>query len=82
MNPGEILKRVREEFGVLCNYPINSIVSFSKVENGYLVTLEALERKAIPETMDLLGLYEIQLDSDGNITEFSRIKLRKRGDTE
>ncbi len=82
VNPVEILEKARLQFGLLCSYPVNSIVSFSNVEDGYLVTLEALERKAIPETMDVLGLYELHLDTDGNVLEFSRIKLRKRGDTD
>jgi hypothetical protein len=47
-----------------------------------VVSLEAVERKAIPETMDVLGLYEIRLDSEGNLQSFERKKLRKRGETE
>jgi len=43
--------------------------------------LEAVERKAIPDTMDVLGLYEIRLDSEGNLQNFERKKLRKRGET-
>ena len=46
-----------------------------------MVSLEALERKAIPDTMDVLGLYEVRLDSDGNLLGFARKKLRKRGET-
>jgi len=81
VTPVEVLEKVKKQFGALCKYPVDSVVSFGSLENGYLITLEALERKAIPETMDLLGLYELHLDLKGNITEFSRIKLRKRGDT-
>jgi len=43
--------------------------------------LEALERKAIPDSMDLLGLYELRLDNEGNLLGLGRKKLRKRGET-
>ena len=42
----------------------------------------ALERKAIPDTMDVLGLYEVRLDSEGTLLGFERKKLRKRGETQ
>jgi hypothetical protein len=32
--------------------------------------------------MDVLGLYEVRLDSEGNLLGFDRKKLRKRGETE
>jgi hypothetical protein len=44
--------------------------------------LEALERKAIPDTMDVLGLYELRLDDEGNLLGLDRKKLRKRGETQ
>jgi len=54
----------------------------SKTEEGWAVSLEALERKAIPDTMDVLGLYEVRLDGEGNLLDFQRKKLRKRGETQ
>ena len=45
------------------------------------MTLEALERRAIPDTMDILGIYEVHLDNNGSFLSFERKRLRKRGDT-
>jgi len=42
---------------------------------------EVLERQAIPATMDILGVYAVRLDNEGNLLSFERKRLRKRGET-
>jgi hypothetical protein len=82
MNADEIVKKAREGFTRLSGIPVNGVTGLSRAEEGWIVSLEGLERRAIPETMDVLGLYEVRLDSEGNLLGFERKKLRKRGDTE
>ena len=82
MNGDEIVKKAQEEFTRLSKAPVGGVVGLSKTAEGWVVSLEALERKAIPDTMDILGLYEVHLDNEGNLLDFQRKKLRKRGETE
>jgi hypothetical protein len=82
MNVNEIIKKAQDEFARLSKLPVNTVIGLSKAEGEWVVSLEALERRAIPDTMDVLGLYEVRLDSEGNLLGFERKKLRKRGDTE
>lgn len=82
MNVDEIIKKAQDQFASLNKLPINTVIGLSKAEGGWVVSLEALERRAIPDTMDVLGLYDVRLDSEGNLLGFERKKLRKRGDTE
>lgn len=56
------------------------IVSISKEGENWDVQLELLERRAIPDTQDILGIYEMKLDLDLNITEYKRVGMRHRGD--
>ena len=81
MNADELIKNVQEIFPRLANLPIDGVIGLSKNEEGWMVTLEALERSGIPDTMDILGIYEVHLDSNGNLLRFERKRLRKRGDT-
>ena len=76
-----ILKRAQEEFNRLGKTPDNGVIGMTKTEEGWTVLLEVLERKAIPDTMDMLGLYELHLDNEGNLLGFDRKRLRKRGET-
>jgi hypothetical protein len=82
MNSYEIVEKARTEFTQLSKIQVDSVIALSQKEDCWLVTVEGLERSAIPDTMDLLGRYEIRLDNDGNLLGFERKKLRKRGDTE
>lgn len=82
MNTEEITRKAQEEFARLNKLPVNAVIGLAKAEDGWVVSLEALERKAIPDTMDVLGLYEIRMDGEGNLLGFERKRLRKRGETE
>ena len=81
MNADEIIKKAQEDFARLSKIPVDGVVGLSKTDEGWVVSLEALERRAIPDTMDVLGLYEVRLDNEGNLLGFDRKKLRKRGET-
>ena len=81
MNADEIIKKAQEDFARLSKISIDGVIGLSKTEEGWVVLLEALERRAIPDTMDVLGVYEVRLDSEGNLLGFDRKKLRKRGET-
>ena len=82
MNASEVLERAREEFVKLGKKPADGVTGLSKTDGGWSISLEALERKAIPETMDVLGVYEVCVDADGGLLRFERKRLRKRGETE
>ena len=81
MNANEAVEKAQQEFVKLGKKPADGVTGLSKTEEGWAVLLEALERKAIPDTMDILGLYELHLDNEGNLLGLDRKKLRKRGET-
>jgi hypothetical protein len=78
----ELTQYAQDEFGRLSKLPVSAVIGLAKKDNIWVVSLEALERKAIPETMDVLGVYEIRLDSEGTFLGFERKKLRNRGKTD
>lgn len=82
MNANQVLERARQEFVKLGKKPADGVTGLSKIDGGWSVSLEALERKAIPDTMDVLGLYELRLNDKGNLLSLDRKKLRKRGETQ
>lgn len=56
------------------------VVGISR-EGGYWnVQVEVLERRAVPDIMDILGIYDMKLDLDLNTMEYRRVGLRHRGD--
>lgn len=66
----------------LFNKKVDSIVSVSRDGEGWMVESEVLERKAIPDTQDILGRYEMKFDEGGELQGYRRIGLRHRRDME
>jgi hypothetical protein len=58
-----------------------TVISVKEVEGEWRVTVEALERKAVPDSQDLLGRYEIRLNKNGELIGWTQKILRKRCDT-
>lgn len=78
---GEIAERAKKELSQLTGLPPSSLIGISE-ENGEMVMkLEMLEKKSIPDSQDVLGVYEVRLTPDGKIKQFTRTRLRKRSET-
>lgn len=77
----EVIEKVTAGLAPL-RLKVSSVTGVSKTEEGWRVTLELVERAAIPDTMDLLGVYEVMLDPEGELTGYERIRVRRRCDLE
>ena len=59
---------------------VSSIISAAKADDGWRVAVELVERAAVPDSGDLLGVYEVQLNHTGEVTRYERTRLRRRND--
>jgi hypothetical protein len=82
MDTQQVISKARENIAIMGKSKEETVTSLSKKEFGWSVCFEELERKGIPDTMDILGLYEINMNDEGDLISMERKKLRKRGDTE
>ena len=81
MNTQEVITKARGHLVTMGKKSDEGVTSLSKREDGWTVCIEVVERKGIPDTMDILGLYEISVNNEGDLLSVERKKLRKRGDT-
>ena len=81
MNAQEVITKARGHMVTMGKKSNDGVTSMSKKDDGWTVCMEVLERKGIPDTMDILGLYECVLNNEGDLLSLERKKLRKRGDT-
>ncbi len=79
---GKVIQKARSELNDLTGLEISSTGGAEKGEDGWVVTMEAVEKRSIPDGMDILAIYETRLDAEGNMQDFRRTKMRKRIDTE
>lgn len=57
-----------------------TIIGVEEEQDQWKVTVETLERKAVPDTQDLLGRYEIRLNKNGELIGWTQKMIRKRSD--
>jgi len=82
LSMAEVIKKARSELRDLSGLEIASTVGAEKEGDGWLVTLEVVEKHSIPDGMDILAIYDTRLDVEGNMLEFKRVRMRKRIDCE
>ena len=81
MKANEVTMVAQKEVVGLTKLEPSGVKGVSRDEEGWHVTVEMIEKKSIPDGMDLLALYDVTLDDDGNVIKFERGQLRKRMDT-
>lgn len=81
MKADEIIKRAEEKLTKLSKLKTSGVIGVFKDETGWHINIEMVEKRSIPEAMDLLGNYEVMLNKDGELISYERKGLRKRCDT-
>jgi len=81
MTVPKLIERAREQLTEVIGLKLSSTLGASKDDKGWLISVEMVEKKSIPDGMDILATYEARLNDRGELLEFSRKKLRKRIDT-
>jgi len=80
LTPAQAIDHAKKQLSELIGRDTSSVIAVSKDEEGWHILLEMLERKAIPDHMDLLAQYNVLLDEEGNIVKFNRGDLRTRSE--
>jgi hypothetical protein len=75
-----LVAKARAELATLTGLELGSTLSSLKDEKGWRVQVELVEKKSMPDSLDILATYEALIDDDGNMIEFKRAGMRKRID--
>ncbi|MBF6202511.1 gas vesicle protein [Streptomyces gardneri] len=66
----------------LTSKQVEGVTSMEPTEDGWLVEIEVLEDRRIPSSADMLALYEVEIDVDGNLLAYRRTRRYARGSTD
>jgi hypothetical protein len=69
-----IAARAREQLQELQGRDAESITALERTREGWRVTCEVLEVERIPNSTDVLATYVIELDGDGELIAFERVR--------
>ncbi|WP_327110286.1 gas vesicle protein [Nocardia sp. NBC_01730] len=56
--------------------------SVEPTDQGWAVEVEVLEDRRIPSSADMMALYEVEIDLDGNLLAYRRTKRYNRGSSD
>lgn len=74
----ECAKTAAEE---LFEHDFKSVIKVEADDNNkWRTVIELVERRAVPDTQDIIGRYEINLTSTGNVAGYELVERYQRGD--
>lgn len=75
----KIAEKAKEQIKSLVKKEPLGVIAIEKEGTKWKVLLEILERKAVPDTQDLVGIYELFLTEGGELLSYKQIEKRHRG---
>lgn len=78
-SPMEVLRQARGQLAELTGMEAESVSSFEQTEEGWALEVEVLELERVPDTMSLMASYQVELDSQGQLTGYRRVRRYERG---
>lgn len=77
----EIRDHIRQVAADIIGRDLDGIAAIHRNDDTWTVAVDVVERHSVPDTQDIMGRYEIHLDSTGEIREYSCSSRYRRGDT-
>lgn len=77
----QIAVQAAEQLKQLTSRDVESVTGLERDEDGWTVLLEVVESRRIPDSADILALYEVHVDSQAEMTGYRRLRRYGRGHT-
>jgi hypothetical protein len=74
----KLAKRAREQLTEMTGMEAESVSSLRRDDDGWTAVVEVLELSRVPSTDDVIGSYEVELDGDGDLLGYRRIRRYPR----
>jgi hypothetical protein len=74
-----LVRRAREQLAELVGREPEAVTSVERDDGGWRLELEVVEVERVPSSTDVLATYEVRLDEDGDLEEYSRVRRYGRG---
>ncbi|MDX3613480.1 MULTISPECIES: gas vesicle protein [Streptomyces] len=78
-SPMQVLRHARSQLAELTGMAPESVSSFEQTGDGWTLEVEVLEIARVPDTMSLLASYRVELDPQGELTGYRRVRRYERG---
>jgi len=79
LSPAAVASAAAEQLAGLTGRDAESVTSLERDEDGWKVNVEVVESRRIPDSVDILALYEVQVDNAGQLASYRRVRRYTRG---
>jgi hypothetical protein len=80
---GDVVQTAKELVSVVTGLRAETVTGVRRDgDDGWLVIVEMLELERVPNTMDVLGSYEVTLSADGELVGLRRLGRHSRSATD
>jgi hypothetical protein len=69
-----VVARAREQLHDLQGRDPESVTALERIDGGWRITCEVVELERIPNSTDVLATYVVELDGDGELLQYERIR--------
>lgn len=77
-DPAEVARRAIRVLAELTGRPPETVLGLHRDDEGWKVTIELVELSRVPYSTDLLGVYVVSLDRDGDLIGYQRTRRYQR----
>ena len=75
----QVAASAAQELLELTGKQAEGVTGLERVDDGWIVQVEVVEVRRIPDTTDVLALYEVSTDGQGNLQGYRRLRRYARG---
>lgn len=75
----DLARSAGRQLGELTGQEVEGVTGLQRTDDGWTVTAQVVEVRRIPNTTDVLGTYEVELDEDGDLVGYRRLRRFARG---
>ncbi|MBI2912300.1 MAG: gas vesicle protein [Chloroflexi bacterium] len=75
----EVAERAKRQLAEVTGFKSVAAVGSYRDAKGWHVSVDMLEMARLPDSTDLLGTYEVDLDEEGNMVRFEKRRAHLRG---
>ena len=78
-SPAEVARRAMQELADLVGSDPERVIGLERADEGWRIEIEIVETRRIPDTADVLAVYEVEADRMGRLTGYRRTQRYQRG---
>ena len=78
-NAGRIAAEAARQLVELTGKDAEGVVGLDRSDDGWKVEVEMIEVRRIPNTTDVLAMYEVEVDGKGSLQGYRRVRRYVRG---